>query len=227
MSRADRMFEIIQVLRRADRPVTAAMLAEQLEVAIRTVYRDIAALQSQRVPVEGEAGIGYILRPGYDLPPLMFDSGELDAIVTALSMLNRTPDTSLNEAAASALAKIVDVLPEGATFDPDDPVMLTSQWHGVPPPAIDPETLRRAIREEAVLTLTYRDETGDDTVRDIKPLALVYYIGSQVMAAWCELRNDFRHFRIDRILGCVPNGQVFQGEGHSLRRRWREECRIE
>jgi len=227
MSRADRMFEIVQMLRRADRPVTAAMLAGHLEVALRTVYRDIAALQAQRVPVEGEAGIGYILRPGYDLPPLMFDAEELDAIATALSMLRRTPDPSLNEAAASALAKIVDVLPEGGAFDPEDPVMLTSRWHDVPPPAIDPEILRRAIRDETVLTLAYRDEQGEDTLRDIRPLALVYYIGSQVIAAWCELRADFRHFRIDRVLDCAPNGRTFRGEGHALRLRWREGHEIE
>ncbi len=227
MSRSDRMFEIIQMLRGAKRPLTAAMLGERLEVTPRTVYRDIAALQAQRVPVEGEAGVGYILRPGYDLPPLMFSAEELDAIATGLSMLRRTPDAGLNDAAEAAFAKIVAVLPTGGPYDPDDPIMVTSQWHDVPDATIDPEILRRAIREEAGLTLTYGDKKGAKTQRDILPLALVYYIGSQVIAAWCELREDFRHFRIDRIVDCKPNGRTFRGEGHALRLLWREEHDIE
>jgi len=223
MSRTDRMFEIIQRLRRARGPLTAAALAEALEVAPRTIYRDIAALQAQRVPVEGEAGVGYILRPGYYLPPLMFDADELDAIATGLAMLRRTPDAGMEAAAATAFAKIVAVLPEGGPFDPDDPIVVASAWHDVPQAGVDPDILRRAIRDEAGLTLTYADKDGTVTERDILPLALVYYIGSQVIAAWCELRADFRHFRIDRISGCARSGRVFRGEGHALRLLWREE----
>jgi len=227
MSRSDRMFEIIQILRRARGPVTAARLAGALEVTPRTVYRDIAALQAQRVPIAGEAGVGYILRPGYDLPPLMFDADELDAIATGLAMLRRTPDAGLEAAAGSAFEKILAVLPENGAFDPDDPVLVASEWHDVPDSVIDPEILRRAIRDEAGLTLTYGDREGAQTRRDILPLALVYYIGSQVIAAWCELRGDFRHFRIDRILDCTPNGHTFRGEGQALRIRWREDHDID
>ncbi len=223
MSRSDRMFEIIQRLRRAKTPLTAQQLATDLEVTTRTIYRDIAVLQGQRVPVEGEAGIGYILRPGYDLPPLMFDSDELQALAMGLSLLRRTGDTGLGRAADTAFDKILSVLPE----DDFDTPLYASGWHSVPPSVIDPETIRRAIRDEAKLRIDYCDVAGVVSERTILPLALVYYIGSQVIAAWCELRRDFRHFRIDRINGCVLTEQHFKGHGEALRRQWSEAHSIE
>jgi predicted DNA-binding transcriptional regulator YafY len=216
------MFEIIQLLRRQRQPITAAGMAEALEVTKRTVYRDIAALQSLRVPIEGEAGIGYIMRPGFDLPPLMFTAEEAEAIVVGLALLGRTGDKGLLDAARRAGRKIADVVPEAMEGDFAAPYLHASDWHAIPASRIDPRMLRHAIRRSETLALTYEDGQSRTTVRNVKPLAVVYYIEVLVLAAWCELRNDFRHFRIDRIAACVPTGERFAREAGRLRRRWRE-----
>ena len=219
MSRSDRMFEIIQTLRRAKGPVTADTLAGGLEVTKRTIYRDIAALQGQRVPIEGEAGIGYILRPGFDLPPLMFTSEEIEAISVGLALLGRAGDASLLAAAERVTQKISDVLPDGASGIEAAPLYV-SAWNTIPSARVDPETLRMAIREEQVLRLGYQDEEGRVSERAILPLAVIYYTDALVIAAWCELREDFRHFRVDRIETCEAEGRSFAGRGAALRKAW-------
>lgn len=222
MSRSDRMFEVIQILRSAAAPLTAAEIAEALEVTKRTVYRDIATLQAMRVPIEGEAGIGYVMRPGFDLPPVMFTAEEAEAIIVGLALLGRTGDKSLLKAARSASRKLADIVPEDLEDDFDVPYLHASDWHAIPPSLIDPELLRRAIRETQVLSITYVDAKSDMTVRTIKPLAVVYYVEALVIVAWCDLRGDFRHFRIDRIQICTATGVRFDGEADRLRRRWKE-----
>ena len=222
MSRSDRMFEIIQLLRAAGKPVTAQALAEALEVVPRTVYRDIAALQAMRVPIEGEAGIGYVMRRGFDLPPLMFTAEEVEAIVVGLSLLKRTGDVGLQAAAARVTAKIAEVLPAEGEVHLEDPPLYVSRWGSSPPERVDLRLIRRAIREEEKLRIAYEDSTARRTERTVKPLAILYYIEVVVLTAWCELRQDFRHFRADRIASCQATGESFAGEGETLRHLWRE-----
>lgn len=217
MPRSTRLFEIIQFLRQAKAPVTAQAIADQLEVTKRTVYRDMAALQAMRLPIMGEAGVGYVLRAGYDLPPLMFTQDEIEAIVVGLALLGRTGDRGLQQAAGNVVAKITQVLPKGAQAAAP---LHVSRWNVVPTSAVAPSTLRRFIREEAELRIAYCDLSGGKTVRVIKPLALIYYIDAVLLAAWCDLRQGFRHFRIDRVEDCAPTGILFTGESDDLARRW-------
>ena len=216
------MFEIIQMLRSNNVPLTAASIATTLEVTKRTVYRDISALQAMRVPIEGEAGIGYVMRRGFDLPPLMFDAEEVEAIVVALDLLGRTGDRTLLTAAKRARAKIATVLPGDSDRSLAECSLYASSWHAIPGSIVQPSLLRRAIRDETKLLLTYADSEGQTTVRTVKPVAVIYYVEVIILAAWCELRGDFRHFRIDRILACTLNGEKFLGQSEKLRSVWRE-----
>ncbi|MDX8534494.1 YafY family protein [Mesorhizobium sp. VK25A] len=214
MRKASRLFEIIQILRLAKSPVTAAAIAERLEVTVRSVYRDIAALQAMRVPIEGGRGIGYILRPGFDLPPLMFSIEEMEAIVLSLALLERTGDEELKQAAKRVGAKIAGAVPP--------PLRQTLDANGFAPPsaAVDLALVRRAIRDEEKLDLSYRDEAGRTTDRIIRPVALIYYAETANIVAWCELRQAIRNFRSDRIEHCRPAGLWFKGEGDRLRQVW-------
>ncbi|MBU4531867.1 MAG: YafY family transcriptional regulator [Hoeflea sp.] len=214
MRRSNRLFEIIQILRAAGRPMTADALARKLEVSTRTIYRDIAALQMMRTPIEGEPGIGYVMRRGYDLPPLNFDPEEIEALRVGLALLSRTGDSALQRAARRIHEKVE------ALHGPAD-WLLVAPW-GAPPddPAkgcVQVSTLRDAIRAERKLRLTYQDEQGCQTVRTVRPLALVYHLECVMLACWCELRAGFRHFRTDRIYGCDVLAERFVGQGEALR----------
>ncbi len=220
MQRSDRLFQLIQLLRAARRPLRAEDMAAELEVSTRTLYRDIATLQSLRVPVEGAAGIGYLMRRGYDLPPLMFSEAEIEALLVGIALLRRTADRGLTTAAASALGKIRAVLPEGREAGVPA-TLFVSAWQPEVPAGLDLRAVRAAIGGETCLRLDYRDAAGKATRRTVRPLALVYYADSLVLAAWCELRRDFRHFRPDRIARCRPLRRRFVGEGEALRRDWR------
>lgn len=224
MRRSTRLFEIIQILRSADGPMTAETLAERLEVSVRTVYRDIAALQAMRTPIEGEAGLGYIMRGGYDLPPLNFDQEEIEALRVGLSMLVRTGDSALQQAAERVCAKIealhdpaewLQVAPWGAPSD--DPL------RGCTPVAL----LRQAIRDERKLKIVYRSADETETTRVVRPVALIYHLECTMLAGWCELRQGFRHFRTDRIWGCERLEDGFSGQGATLREIWQEQNRWE
>ncbi len=220
MPNSGRMFEIVQLLRTARSPLTAMAIAQKLEVTIRTVYRDIAALQAARVPIEGAAGIGYVMRNGYDLPPLMFSPEELDAITVGLALIGRTGDHSLEAAGESAMAKIAAVVPKPDLFG-DEHRLFASSWHAIPDPVVDMRLLRDAIRRERKLKLAYRDGAGNLTERIILPLALFYYIDGVILASFCELRQDFRHFRHDRIESCEPLEAFFSESAARLRAEWR------
>lgn len=220
MRKASRLFEIIQILRLAKGPVTAATIAEQLEVTVRSIYRDIAALQGMRVPIEGGRGIGYILRPGFTLPPLMLSIEETEAIVVALALLERTGDKGLKQAARQVNRKISAVVPQplASTFSTN----ALHAW-GSPAPApsgIDLALLRRAIRDEQKLHLSYSDEEGRDSERTIRPIALIYYSQTANIVAWCELRAAIRNFRADRVADCRPVDAFFTGDGERLRKLW-------
>ena len=222
MRRSTRLFEIIQILRATDAPITAETLADKLEVSVRTVYRDIAALQAQRTPIEGEAGVGYLMRRGYDLPPLNFDAEEVEALWVGLSMLARTGDSTLQQAADRVCRKI-------------EALRAPADWLQVAPwgaPADDPEkgcisiaTYREAIRAEQKLRITYVNPANDRTERIVRPVALIYHIECTMLAAWCELRGGFRHFRTDRIWSCEVTEDHFCGQGQPLRAIWQEQNR--
>jgi predicted DNA-binding transcriptional regulator YafY len=220
LRKASRLFEIIQILRLAGHPITAADIAERLEVTPRSIYRDIVALQAMRVPIEGGRGIGYILRPGFDLPPLMFSIEETEAIVLALALLQRTGDLALRKAAMSVSDKIAGAMP------PPLRRALTSEaiyaWGTVmpEPEGIDLSLVRAAIRDEQKLLIGYQDEQGRATERVVRPIALIYYSAHSVMVGWCELRNGLRNFRADRVTAGRPLAERFAGEGDRLRRLW-------
>ena len=221
MSRSLRMYEVIQLLRSASAPMTAQAIGDALEVSKRTAYRDIAALQSMRVPIDGEAGIGYIMRPGFDLPPLAFSSEEIEAIVVGLALLRRTGDTGLQRAAQQVANKINEVIPNEDKTQFNTETLHVSGWNAIPSSTIEINRLRRAIRDEKKLKLAYIDAENNHTRRIIWPLAIVYYIDVIILAAWCELRSDFRHFRIDRSQEFKQTTENFRDKGNQLRRSWR------
>ena len=199
MRRADRLFDLIQTLRSARQPITAAALAEQQEVTVRTIYRDVATLQARRVPIEGAAGIGYVLRRGFDLPPLMFTTEEVDAIAVGVQLVRRLRDPALQDAAASVLSKIAVVLPAETRAYFDAAPFYVSQGSARVSDGVDLSEIRSAIRDGRKLRLAYVDEQNRRTRRIIWPIALAYYVDVTLIAAWCELRGDYRHFRVDRI----------------------------
>lgn len=216
MQKPIRMLDLIATLRAARGALTAAVIADRLGASVRTVYRDVAALQAMGVPIDGAAGLGYILRPGFHLPPLNFTPDEAEAIAVGLALLRRTDDRGLTQAADSVAAKIAAVQPRRP-----GPALVASPWHDLPPAAVDGALLRRAIREERALSVTYRDEAGRNTERRILPLAMIYYVEATVLAAFCELRQDFRHFRHDRIGEAHLERGDFRNRALGLRRDWR------
>lgn len=220
MRRADRLFQIIQILRRSTRPVTAARIAEELEVSRRTVYRDIADLVGQRVPIVGEAGFGFLLDPSYDMPPLMLTPDEIEAVVLGAQWVAGRGDPTLARAAQDLMSKIVTAVPEKLRPFVLAPSVGTPPARIQPPEPIDLDDLRQAIRDGRKLHLHYRSAEGAVTERKVWPVVLGYGEASRVIAAWCELRQDFRYFRTDRLVSATvldePNG-LRRGE---LRRRW-------
>lgn len=220
MRRADRLFDIIQALRTAKGPLTAAALAERLEVTERTIYRDIAALQARRLPIDGAAGIGYLLRRGFDLPPLMFTLEEIDAIAVGTRLLSRTGDKGLQKAAASVLSKVTVALPEALRSHVETPQFFVSPRGAPAPEAGDLSLIRHAIRDEQKLRIAYADAQGAVTDRIVWPVAIAYYVEATLIGAWCELRDDFRHFRVDRIRDLDMLEEPFPVSGRHLLQQW-------
>lgn len=221
MSRAERLLNLMQVLRRHRYPVSGADLAAGLGISLRTLYRDIATLQAQGARIDGEAGVGYQLRAGFTLPPLMFSEDEIEALVLGSRWVVQRADSGLAEAARDALAKIAAVLPPERRDELDASGLL------VGPPAADPAQhedlaqLRRAIRVEHKLDIRYRDADGSVSERTIWPFALGYFDRVHVVAAWCELRRGFRHFRCDRIAALALSGQRYPRRRQTLLHEWR------
>ena len=224
MSRSGRLFLLMDAMRAKRVPVTAAQLAQQLGVSERTIYRDIQTLAELGAPLQGEAGIGYVLRRGAFLPPLMFGPDELEALVLGARWVRRQGDAGLAQAASNALAKIAAASPR----DLRDSMAETSLWVplGRPADGTQPadryvQPVREAIRYEQKLTLGYQDEHGSATSRTVWPFALAFFEGKRLLAAWCELRSDYRHFRIVRI-ACVDSGERFTRRRHELLTVWRK-----
>ncbi|HRW15946.1 YafY family protein [Amaricoccus sp.] len=212
MRRADRLFEIIQLMRR--RPtVTARELGAALEVSERTIYRDIADLAASGVPIEGEAGVGYTLRPGFDLPPLMFKEAEIEALVLGARIVESWADGELAEAATDVIAKIEAVIPERLRGYMAGTALLAPETHFVEPLGFDLADLRRALRQRLRVHFGYTDVFGQTSERTVRPLSLAFFGPVWVLAAWCELREDFRTFRLDRMRGfTVPDLAPFRPE---------------
>lgn len=220
MRRADRLFDIIQALRVAKAPLTAADLALQLEVTVRTVYRDIATLQARRVPIEGAAGLGYMLRQGFDLPPLMFTLDEIDAILVGAQLIQRTGDPGLQAAARSVLSKVTVALPDHLRHHLDLPPIYVSPFGASVPSSIDLNDVRRAIRGRQKMAIDYIDGDGAHTKRVIWPLAVAYFIETTLVCGWCELRQDYRHFRADRIEGGKLLSETYPADDGQLLQDW-------
>ena len=198
MRRTDRLFEIIQRLRR-NRVITARVLAEQLRVTERTIYRDIRDLTASKVPIEGAAGVGYSLRKGYDLPPLMFTENELEALLFGIRMVQNWSDQELGVAADAALAKIESVIPINLRRMLEDRSLWAPRDIHRIPIKFELRRLRGAIRERHKIHFRYCDEKGAETRRKVRPLTLWFYPPHWMAGSWCELRNDFRFFRTDRM----------------------------
>ena len=216
MRRADRLFQIVQYLR-GRRLVTARQLAEKLEVSERTVYRDIRDLTLSGVPIEGEAGVGYLLRRGADIPPLMFTRDEIEALVVGARMVRAWGGKGLSDSARLALAKIEAVLPENMREEIDRSRLFAPNFRNAKGTADPFDSVHRAINEKRVLHFDYVREDGVASSRDVRPLALFFWAPAWTLAAWCELRKDFRHFRVDRMRNVEAVNRNFADEsGKSL-----------
>ncbi len=222
MSRSERLLDLLQVLRRHRRPVSGQTLASEVGVSIRTLYRDIATLQAQGAHIEGEPGLGYILRPGFMLPPMMFSEEEIEALVLGSRWVADRADDRLGSAARNALAKIADVLPQDLRDNLDASSLLIGPGAALPADAVDIAIVRKAIRGEHKLVIAYRNAGGTASERTIWPFALAFFDRVRVIASWCELRQDFRAFRTDRIASLGETGQRYPRRRQALLKQWRE-----
>lgn len=222
MSRAQRLLDLIQILRRHRHPVSGHVLARELGVSIRTLYRDIAILNAQGAEIEGEPGLGYVLRPGFMLPPLMFSEDEIEALVLGSRWVGDRGDERLGAAARNALAKIAAVLPADLRDALDASPLLVPPAHAMIRPAIDLAVIRKAIRTERKLAMSYRDVNGAESRRTVWPFALAFFECARVVVAWCELRRSFRHFRADRIVELEVVDTRYPRRRQALLKEWRE-----
>lgn len=220
-SRATRLLHLLDALRGRRRPVAGARLAEELGVSLRTLYRDIATLRGQGADILGDPGVGYVLRPGFLLPPLNFSEDELEALALGARWVTRQPDTALAQAAERAMTRIGATLPAAARLSIETTGLLVPTPREPPPDAPWLPTLRLGMRLEHVLRMDYADGAGQPTQRLIWPFAMAFMEGLGMLAAWCELRRDFRHFRADRVIDLVDTGERYPSRRHVLIKRWR------
>lgn len=223
MRRADRLLKVIQLLRRHRRPVTGQRMAEELEVSLRTLYRDMADLITDGVPIRGEAGVGYVLGEGYDLPPMMFNADELDAVMLGLSWVARRGDETLQRAAADTVAKIGTVLPQHLRAYFYDAPLITPPSFNQTKESIDLAAIRKAIRTQAKVKIEYQDELQKPSSRVIWPIAISYFDAQRLIVAWCELRVGFRHFRSDRVLVMTVLEEKYREPRLKLLAKWKED----
>lgn len=207
MRRAERLFRLIAEMRRMSSP-RAADLAERLEVSIRTIYRDVAHLQASGVPIDGEPGVGYLLRPGFDLPPITFSTEQLEALAAGAAFVEAAGDADLSAAAREARAKIDQALPEPARETWRLSPISAARRAEARLPDWGAE-IRRSIRRREVVEVDYTDGAGRPTTRLIRPLALSSFTDGWLVGAWCELRSDLRDFRVDRIRRWNRTGRTF------------------
>jgi len=226
MPRADRLLRLVQVLRRFRQPVTAQALAEELEVSVRSVYRDVQTLRGEGATIEGEPGIGYVLRPGFLLPPLMFSDDELEALVLGLRLTAAHADDALARAAADVVAKLRAVLPKDLRTVVDETALLAGTAAARPVEHIELSDVRRAIREQKKARIQYSNERGESSERTIWPLGLGFFQRARLVVAWCEMRADFRSFRTDRITSWETLPARLPRSRTALLREWRQREQI-
>lgn len=227
MRRADRLLRVIQLLRRHRRPVTGRVMAEELEISLRTLYRDIADLITDGVPIRGEAGVGYVLGEGYDLPPLMFKADELEAVMLGLRWVAKRGDPDLARAALDTAAKIGTVLPANLKPFLYDSSLIASPFSKNSEDRIDVAALRKAIREQFKVSIQYRAEDGAESNRIIWPIGISYFDAQRLIIAWCEMRQGFRSFRTDRVIGSEILKEKYKERRKALLIRWQEQIRAE
>ncbi|QRV22535.1 helix-turn-helix transcriptional regulator [Marinomonas foliarum] len=221
MVRSQRLLALIALLRSHRYPVSGQTLADKLEVSVRTLYRDIATLQEQGANIQGEAGVGYVLKPGFLLPPLMFTEEEIEALVLGARWVSQRTDNQLSDGAQNALNKIAAVLPIELKDMLDDTTLLIGPSKEMTTDTVDMGDVRQAIRDEKVLSIDYRDLKGKQSQRRIWPFALGYFDEVRVLVAWCELRQDIRNFRTDRIFSCELINTRYATPRHVLLKQWR------
>lgn len=228
MSRSQRLLDLLQVLRQHRHPVSGASLAQEMNISLRTLYRDIATLRAHGANIEGEAGMGYILAPGFMLPPLMFSEEEIEALVLGSRWVSERADTPLAKAAKNALAKIAAVLPQDLKERTQaDDLVIGPSWGSNSKDASQVnntahmEIIRKAIRNEHILHIDYTDVYDKSSSRVIWPIMLTYFEHSRVIVAWCEKRQAFRHFRTDRLGSLIDTGKRYHPRKPVLVKQWR------
>jgi predicted DNA-binding transcriptional regulator YafY len=224
LARSERLLALLQALRRRRRPVSGRVLADELGVSLRTLYRDIASLQGQGAEIVGEAGLGYILKPGFWLPPLMLSGEEIEALVLGARWVGARTDESLALAAHDAIAKISAVLPPRLREEVEASTLIVPPSEAPGAATLDLAPIRAAIRAERKLAVEYCDAHGAKTERAIWPFGVGYFEEARVVMAWCELRRGFRHFRADRIASCRTLEARYPLSRHRLLKDWRAEC---
>ncbi len=222
MRRADRLLQIIQIFRRHKSPVTAQRIASELEVTKRTIYRDIDALRISGVPIKGEAGIGYIIERGYDLPPLMFSADELEALMLGARMIAMQGDRTLARSANDAIAKIATVIPDRLQPTLLDASLYAPEFGDKVVDKIDVGIIRNALRVHQKLHIKYANAKGQSSDRVIWPIVLAYHKGVRLLAGWCQLRAQFRHFRVDRIIEISLHAEKIPERQVTLFSRWQQ-----
>jgi predicted DNA-binding transcriptional regulator YafY len=225
MRRTERLFQIIQILRRARRPVTADQIAAELETSRRTIYRDIAELFAQHVPIRGEAGVGYVLGRGFDMPPLMLTPDEIEAAVLGAAWVAGRGDPALARAAQDLVAKIGAVIPQHLRPFLLESTLTTPQSRRLAADTIDMTRLRAWIHTQGKVRIRYRAETDEETDRVIWPVAIAYHEAVRLIAAWCELRRAFRHFRTDRVVTAEFLDERYTGRRATLHAAWRKDVK--
>ena len=222
MSRADRLLRLVQILRRYRQAVSAQTLADELGVSVRSVYRDVQTLRGEGATIEGEPGIGYVLRPGFLLPPLMFTDDELEALVLGLRLTVVHADEGLARAAGDAISKLRAVLPKELRTLVEETALLAGPVPARPVEQVDVAELRRAIRAQRKAQISYQNERGELSSRVIWPLGLGFFEKVRLVVAWCEMRGDFRSFRTDRIARWETLPMRLPRSRMALLRQWRE-----
>jgi predicted DNA-binding transcriptional regulator YafY len=212
MRRADRLFQIIQYLRKRRRATPARVIAERFEICKRTVYRDVHDLMGAGVPIQGEAGVGYVIDRHFELPPLMFDLEELEAIGLGISMVKSWTDDAFAQRAEGALEKIQAILPPGLRTRLDQLTVFSLPSESKIPWTVSFSEIRGAIDSHHKLRFDYSDQYGDQTRRTVRPLAMVFFSPAWLLVAWCELRQDFRNFRLDRMSDLARCEALFPSE---------------
>lgn len=220
MTKSQRLLQLIQLLRENHHPVSACVLGDQLGVSIRTIYRDIETLNAQGAQIEGEAGLGFILKPGFLLPPMMWDANEIEALILGARWVSHIPDPPLKQAAQSILAKLQAILPQPQhrLFE-QTTLYAINEWLAVNQQFV--EHIRLATRQQKKLRIHYINEQQQISERIIWPITIGYFMDKMLLAAWCELRQNFRHFRLDRVQDCYILDAHYPPYKKQLFKEWR------